>query len=116
MDAIELNKTWGDKTWGVRNSPSAAPLVVALAEGTQRAPCKLSTNVFARSTGSHVLLLKTALKAYIYKAGVSAGTPNLEGLALAPTTPTALARHGLQASCRRLRLLGALSQRARWRD
>jgi hypothetical protein len=46
---------------------------------------------------------------------VGAGTPNLEGLALAPTTPTALARHCLQASCRRLRLLGALSQRALWR-
>ena len=63
-------------------------------------------------------IIKNSLNAY-YEAGVhgrvGAGTPNLEGLAIAPTTPTALARHGLQASCRRLRLPGALSQRAQWR-
>ena len=58
----------------VHNSPSAAPLVVALAEGTQSAPCKPSTNVLARSTGWHVLLLKTALTAY-YERGCSSSPP-----------------------------------------
>jgi hypothetical protein len=50
-------------------SPSAAPLEVALAEGTQNAPRKPPTNLLARSAGSHVLLLKRD-KAY-YNSGVS---------------------------------------------
>jgi hypothetical protein len=38
------------------SSPSAAPLVLALAEGTRAAPCKPPTSLLARSAGSHVLL------------------------------------------------------------
>ena len=75
--------------------------------------CACAVNGLARA------IIKNGAKCIFIKRGVQgrvgAGTPNLEGLALAPTTPTALARHGLQASCRRLHLLGAPSQRALWR-
>ena len=49
-----------------------------------------------------------------YTGRVGAGALNPEGLAIAPTSPTALVRHGRPASCLLLHLLGARSQRALW--